>query len=408
MQMPLSLALRHPAALRHATDTALVRAEARSPRDLRLDFFRGLALLFIFIDHIPNNFLSNATLHSVAFCDAAEVFVFISGYAASLAYGRLLGSDGFAITTVRIYHRVWQLYVAHIFVFAVFAAVVSYSIVVVDDPSYTDSFKIAEFLDNPYVAIGQVLILRFQPQYLDILPLYIVLLSVFPLVLAAIARHPLLALVPSAALYAVTQAMGWQVHGYPEGATWFFNPLAWQFLFVIGAIAGYSRVRGVQWLPNGNRLFRFAMMTAGVAALVSFSWMVQSLFTDAPDVLFTALAPYVGNKSNLDPMRLASFLALALVTARLVRPGSAVLATRPAGWLIACGQSSLYIFCFGILLAVLGQFVLTSYDDGVVTQALINLAGAGLMVGLALLLAWDKSAGHAPRARAAATAMAAR
>jgi hypothetical protein len=409
MQTSLSPALRLPAATERAAPArALVRAEARSARDLRLDFFRGLALLFIFIDHIPNNFLSNATLHSVAFCDAAEVFVFISGYAASLAYGRALGRDGFPLATARVYHRVWQLYVAHIFVFAIFAALVSYSMVVVDDPSYTESFKISEFLDNPYAAIGQVLILRFQPQYLDILPLYIVLLSAFPLVLAAIARHPLLALVPSGALYALVQVTGWQMPGYPDGATWFFNPLAWQFLFCIGAVAGYSKVRGTQWLPNGKRLARAAMAVAAVVALISVGWMIESNLTDTPDVLFTALAPHVGNKSNLDPVRLASFLALALATARLVRPGSAVLATQPARWLISCGQHSLHIFCFGIVLAVLGQFALTTFDDGLLAQALVTFAGGAAMVALAWLLAWDKSAGGAPRLGSAAAVMAVR
>ena len=182
MATPLSPALRHPLAIdRWLGARALARPPA-SQRDLRLDFFRGLALLFIFIDHIPNNFLSEVTLHSVAFCDAAEVFVFISGYAAALAYGRLL-DRGPTVAAARIYHRVWQLYVAHIFVFAVFATLVSYSIMVVDDPSYTQSFNISSFLDDPSVAVAQVLLLRFQPQFLDILPLYIVLLACFPLAL---------------------------------------------------------------------------------------------------------------------------------------------------------------------------------------------------------------------------------
>ena len=56
-------------------------------RDLRLDFFRGLALACIFIDHIPDTVLARFTLHAVGFSDAAEVFIFISGYSAALAYG---------------------------------------------------------------------------------------------------------------------------------------------------------------------------------------------------------------------------------------------------------------------------------------------------------------------------------
>ncbi len=396
MATSLSLALRYPAALGHSADARAVVRPA-SQRDLRLDFFRGLALLFIFIDHIPNNFLSNVTLHSVAFCDAAEVFVFISGYAAALAYGRLL-DRGLPVASAHIYHRVWQLYVAHIFVFAIFAALVSYSIVAVDDPSYTQSFNISSFLDNPPAAVAQVLMLRFQPQFLDILPLYIVLLAAFPLILALIARNPWWALLPSAALYAATQFMGWQTPGYPEGATWFFNPLAWQFLFVIGAAMGYSKVSGVPLLPNRTWLTLPALAAAGVVALISASWMIQSNFTDAPDFLFTLLAPYVGDKQNLNPVRLASFLILALVVAQLVRPTSAVLTTRVGRWLIACGQSSLHIFCFGIVLAVLGHFVLTSYGDGLVAQTLVNLAGGVLMVVLAQLLAWDRAQTRAPKA----------
>src|SRR5262249_40300504 len=96
-------------------------------RDLRLDFFRGLSLFFIFIDHIPNNFLSYGTLHTVAFSDAAEVFIFISGYTAALVYGQLLLRRGTLVATVQIYYRVWQLYVAHIFIFMIYTAEVSYA-----------------------------------------------------------------------------------------------------------------------------------------------------------------------------------------------------------------------------------------------------------------------------------------
>jgi len=408
MPASMSPALWNPLAIGNWSGRRAAVGAAGSKRDLRLDFFRGLSLLFIFIDHIPNNFLSNVTLHSIAFSDAAEVFVFISGYAAALAYGRALQNSGLRIAAAHIYHRVWQLYVAHIFIFAVFAAFVSYSIAVVDDPSYTQSFNISQFLDDPPAAIAQVLILRFQPQFLNILPLYIVLLACFPLVLAAIARHPLYALVPSGTLYALTNLMGWQMPGYPDGAAWFFNPLAWQFMFVIGAVVGYSKVRGVAWVPKSRWLVRVAAALAAVVALVSASWMIQSNFTDAQDVLFRLLAPYVGNKGNLNPVRLVSFLALAYTTAQLVRPDSALLATRPGKWLIACGQNSLHIFCFGILLSVLGQYVLASYDDGLATQALVDVAGAVAMVGLATLLAWDKGTARAPRTPEMAAALASR
>jgi len=385
-----------------------IPARAATPRrDLRLDFFRGIALFAIFIDHIPDNFLSNVTVHSFAFCDAAELFVFISGFAAALAYGRLLQTEGLRIASAHIYHRIWQLYVAHIFIFAIFAAEVSSSIPVLHSWSYAEGFRFDEFLREPGTMIMQALTLRFQPQFLDILPLYMVLLAGLPLILAAIARHPLLALVPSAALYALTHLLGWTVPAYPAGHTWFFNPLAWQFLFVIGAVFGYAQVRGVALLPRDRRLTAAAVTVAGLVAIVALSWMIQSNFTDAPDRLFKVLAPYVGGKGNLNPVRLASFLVLALAVSRLVGPDSRLLATRAARGLIVCGQHSLHVFCLGILLAVLGQFVLSLYDGGILAQLVVDVAGGALMVGLGLLIAWDKAKMRAERAPAPAAAAAA-
>ena len=94
-------------------------------RDLRLDFFRGLALFCIFLDHLPNNILAEFTFQSVMFADAAEVFILISGYTAGMVYGRAMERQGFLVAGIRVYHRLWQLYVAHIFLFMIFLAMVS-------------------------------------------------------------------------------------------------------------------------------------------------------------------------------------------------------------------------------------------------------------------------------------------
>src|ERR1700736_4010509 len=126
-------------------------------RDLRLDFFRGLSLFFIFIDHIPNNVLSYATLHVIAFADAAEVFIFISGYTAALVYGQLLLRRGALIATVQIYYRVWQLYVAHIFIFVIYTAEVSYAMLRLKTHSYSEELRLNDFLQNPDLAIIKML-----------------------------------------------------------------------------------------------------------------------------------------------------------------------------------------------------------------------------------------------------------
>src|SRR5215469_16641313 len=161
-------------------------------RDLRLDFFRGLALVCIFIDHIPENYLIYFTLSAIGFFDAAEVFIFISGFTAALVYGRALATRGVLIASVQVLRRAWQLYVAHIFLFVIFIAEVSYTVRTFRNPMYNEEMGVGDFLDNPHIAVVQALFLQFQPTFLDILPLYIVLLLAFPMILVGLRRQAVL------------------------------------------------------------------------------------------------------------------------------------------------------------------------------------------------------------------------
>jgi len=170
---------------------------------------------------------------------------------------------------------IWQLYVAHIFIFAVFAAEVSYSVLALHNWSYASTFRFSAFANEPHTAIIQALLLRFQPAFLDILPLYIILLGVFPVILVAIARHPVFAVVPSATIYLLTQFLGWHLSAYPTGRVWLFNPLAWQFLFTIGAVLGYSNLAGADWVPRASWLVKSAVILAGAAAIINISWVIH-------------------------------------------------------------------------------------------------------------------------------------
>jgi len=107
-------------------------------RDLRLDFFRGLGLLFIFIDHVPDNAFSYLTLANFVFCDAAEIFVFLSGYAAVLVFGRQIAPEGTLYASVQVLKRCWTLYVAHIFLFVVYTAQVSWTAQRFENPLFVE------------------------------------------------------------------------------------------------------------------------------------------------------------------------------------------------------------------------------------------------------------------------------
>ena len=172
--------------------------QVSTERDLRLDLFRGIALWLIFLDHIPSNAVSWITIRNYGFSDATEIFVFISGFTAAFVYGRAMRDSGFLVAGMRILRRAWQIYVAHVFLFAIYLAEIFYVAQSFDNPLYTEEMGIKNFLENPDVTILQALLLKFKPVNMDVLPLYIVLLLTFPPMLWLLLRTPSGALVVSA------------------------------------------------------------------------------------------------------------------------------------------------------------------------------------------------------------------
>ncbi|MGE5268706.1 MAG: OpgC family protein [Thiohalocapsa sp.] len=368
--------------------------EPSAQRDLRLDFFRGLSLIFIFVDHIPENVLSYFTLQAIGFYDAAEVFIFISGYTAALVYGRRLASKGALYAIAQVLRRVWQLYVAHVFLFVLFVAEVSYTAAVFKNTMYNEEMRVADFLDVPHIAVVKALLLQFQPTFLDILPLYIVLLGIFPLILLGVQRHRLLVLVPSALLYLAVQIFHISVPAYPPGNVWFFNPLAWQFLFVLGAVLG-SRRAGSPMVAGVHRVvYPLAVGVLAITVIVKLSWTVHGIWEPVPALFLRELWPV--NKNNLSLLRLVPFLALVMVVATHVTPNAAFLRSRAARPLVLCGQQSLEIFCLSILLSALGHLILAEYASPIGMQLAVNAIGIATMFLTAKMIDWYKGMDRMP------------
>ncbi|HMD66669.1 MAG TPA: OpgC domain-containing protein [Stellaceae bacterium] len=372
-----------------------------SSRDLRIDFFRGLALIFIFIDHIPENILSYFTIQAIGFFDAAEVFIFISGYTAALVYGQTLVSQGPLYATARILGRAWQLYVAHIFLFVIFVAEVSYTVTTFNNPMYNDEMRVGDFLEEPHIAIVKALLLEFQPTFLDILPLYILLLAIFPAVLLGLRWRPFIVLLPSLLLYLAVQATNVSVPAYPEGHVWYFNPLAWQFLFIAGAALGFNGGRRRRWSKPARAILPLAVVVVTVGFVIKLSWTIHGVWDPFPGFFLRELWPV--NKNNLSPVRLIPFFAAVGVVAAVVPTDWGVLDSPAARPLVLCGQQSLEIFCLGILLSALGHFVLSEYDSAIGIQLLVNLAGILAMCLTARVLDWYKTMGRMPMPNSAVT-----
>jgi hypothetical protein len=356
-------------------------------RELRIDLFRGLALWLIFIDHLSPDVLSWFTIRTYGFSDAAEIFIFISGYTAALVYGRAMFEFGFLVATARIMRRVWQIYLAHVFLFTVFLAEIYFLATRVESAFYSEEMGVVEFFKQPGETLVQALLLRFRPLNMDVLPLYIVLMAFLPLILWLIKLRADIALALSVVLYTFTWQFDLHLTAYPNGF-WSFNPFAWQLLFVFGAWCALGGGRRMSRVLSSPITLWVSIAYVFVAFCVTLTWYFPQLDHVLPRRIEQWMYPI--DKTDLDVLRFAHFLALAAVTVRFVPKGWPGLKSPWLRPLILCGQHSLEIFCLGVFLAFAGYFLLAEISGGVSLHFLVAIIGLLIMSAVAWLSSWHK------------------
>src|SRR5712672_3885038 len=353
-------------------------------RDLRLDLFRGMGLWMIFLDHIPHDIVAWLTLRNYGFSDAAEFFVFISGYLAGYIYGPIIRAGNFLGALKRLWTRVWQMYVAHIMLFLLFTAQIARTIRKFDNPMYADEFNVHNFLQHPDILIGQALTLRYKPVDLDVLPLYISLVAISPFVLWCMLRRPNLTLLGSVILYIGARVFDWNFASYPPGTYWYFNPFAWQLLFIFAAWCGVGGVKQLEFLIRSRAALAVALAWIAFALLIVMTWHSSFLESLIPKWMIKAIYPI--DKTDLDMLRFTHFLALAtfvtLLISRKWKPLNSIW-LRP---MILCGQHSLPIFCISVLLSFSAHWILTQYTKGAWEQLAVSAAGILILVVIAWFL----------------------
>ena len=356
-------------------------------RDLRLDLFRGIANWAIFLDHIPDNVVNWITTRNYGFSDAADLFVFISGYTASFVYARMMLERGFLVGATRLTKRVWQLYVAHIILFVIYIASISYLALRFGDSEMINEFNVAGLVDNATETLRQGLFLRFKPLNLDVLPLYIVLMGLFPPVLWFMLRKPDLTMALSIALWLAARQFGWNLTAYPAGQ-WYFNPYCWQVLFVFGAWCAMGGAKRSGALINSNitlyacigyMLFALVMTMAG--RFPTFGGMF-------PHWLFSAFNP--NDKTYLAPYRFIHFVVIVILVIRFVPKDWPGLEWKGFDPIIVCGQQSLAVFCVGVFLSFVGHFELSMSSGSLFAQIFVSVAGIAIMTTVAYYISWSK------------------
>jgi hypothetical protein len=367
-----------------------MKIEATLPekgRDLRLDLFRGVANWAIFLDHIPDNVVNWITTRNYGFSDAADLFVFISGYTASFVYARMMMDRGFIVGATRLTKRVWQLYVAHIILFVIYIVSIGYVAQRYSDPEIINEFNVAGLLDSAVETLRQGLLLKFKPVNLDVLPLYIVLMGLFPPVLWFMLRKPNWTMLASIALWLAARQFGWNFTAYPAG-TWYFNPYAWQVLFVFGSWCALGGARKNMGIINAPITLYFSIAYLIFALVMTMAGKFPELGAMFPRWLFDTFNP--NDKTNLAPYRFLHFVVIVVLVIRFVPKDWKGLEWKVFDPIIVCGQQSLAVFCVGVFLSFVGHFELMMSSGSLFAQIFVSVTGIAIMTIVAYYISWSK------------------
>ena len=388
----------------HLSGTTPLSVPAKRPRDPRLDFFRGVGMFIILIAHIPTNPWADWIPARFGFSDATEIFVFCSGVASALAFGRVFDAAGWLLGTARIFYRVWQVYWCHIGVFLAVVALLAGADFLAGGGQYLrHDLNLGPFFDDPARRLMEFMALVYVPNFFDILPMYLVILALVPLVIAA-SR-----LSVAAVALLVSALWGLAALGLIEftaetwsGRPWFFNPFSWQFLFFLGFAFG----RG--WLVAPA--YDARLMSAAAAAILlalpfscQYGWSCFAWYGAVPwfGEVHQALFPLI-DKTHLGVLRILHFLAIAYVAHTLAGAGGHRLHGAGVRHAQQVGRQTLAVFLSGLFLAQAIGVALDVAGRSFTTVALANLGGCALLMLVAAASEWFKSApwGHVAKAPA--------
>lgn len=361
---------------------------SRRPRDVRLDVFRGLCLVIIFVAHVWSNPWAQLIPARFGFSDATEIFVFCSGMASAAAFGSVFRSHGFVMGAARVAFRCWQVFWCHIGLLLLSAAaMIAIDSILGTGGSYLKGLGLDALADGRGAeALLGALTLRWVPFYFDILPMYLVILAMIPVVvrLQWIGTHYAAAAVLGTWL--LSNAGMLELPAEPwSGRAWFFNPFGWQLIF----FSGFALMSG--WVKAPEADARLVKVTAAVALLsLPLAWAPAYQSADALAAARNAIAPLI-DKTHFGLLRYVHFLSLAYLACVAAGEGGHRLSGPIAEALRCLGQQSLAVFMSGLLLSFLSSTVLNLTGRDFASVAIVNITGIALLLAVARITAFFKS-----------------
>ena len=354
----------------------------RGTRDVRIDFFRGLALYMILVDHVVGDPIGKLTFRSVGFSDAAELFVFLSGISCAIVYSGVLARRGWGGLLKAIARRASYIYafylltcIAVIFLTKIAASLTSVNLN--DDP-----FLVVNA--DPISALQSALLLTSPPAPPGILVLYLMLtLIVIPLVLLVSRTSAALALAVSATVWAIAQ---FDPDLSPHLADHsIFDWLAWQLLFTIGMLVGLVQHR--TWsIPAST--YRALVTAAWLVVIGSLTYRAVLVLAPAMhiDIDWLRLSPatVAQMKENLSLLRLVHFLSVAFLVANYVKSSSPFFGSIGARQVIQTGRHSLEVYCLSAICSVILNIIVVVYGPALLAKLLLDATA----IALILLSVW--------------------
>lgn len=338
-----------------------------------IDFWRGFALVTIFINHIPGNFYENFTHRNIGVSDSAELFVFLAGWGLQLVAKKQRENMPYLMWWLG--NRVLKIYSAQILIISLAIAMLAASSIYFDNPLLTTWHNAEAVFYDPVRATIGLVTLGHQLGYFNILPLYVVLTAAAPLIVTIDRFLPRALLPLSFLLYMSALVFEISLPSWPVNGRWFFNPLTWQFIFVLGYVIG----RDLDNPFNPRRYLKYLRPIAlGVVILVLLAvfnhWMPDPTKAPSPRLLFIDYKPFE------TPMRVLHFLSLVTVFSA-VYPYLERYVAPVTRYLAMLGRHSLSVFCVGSLLSLAGQIVRYGFGGTLLNDTLMVVTG---LIGLTI------------------------
>lgn len=363
---------------------------ARADGNLRIALLLGIANWFLFLDHIPHNFVSALTMRNFGFSGATDLFVFIGGYAVTLFYAQMALERGFLVAATRIFKRVWQLYAAYIVLFVIYVELISYVAARTAAPEIISEFNITGFIDHPVRTLIYGLFLQAKPLNLDVLQLIIALMAFQPIVIFGLLYVPNATLLASVALYAAARVLDWNLTSYPYGA-WYLNPFCWQLLFVMGgwlALIGTRYAPAIRAMQANSALRATALLYLLFALTIVSSSEIPALAQMMPSGLSDVLLQ--NDREDVAPHRILHFLTLTFLFTWLVPRDCGYLRSYALQPIIKCGEEWLAVFCAGVFLSFAAHLILITGPYSLARQIGVSLGGIAAMTAVAYYVSWSK------------------